>query len=427
MAELVALTDLKIKNLKPREKEYDIRDAATPGLRVRVSKAGLITFRWMAKINGKNIVKTLGRYPAMTLGKARKVLEREKVLHRHAVDGEIIQGEEQVETVEQLSRQFYEKRILPHREVPEEVERVLRLWINPVIGNRKLNTLTTKTCSAVVENCVKAGYPSRAGKVLQVLKQMLDHAAINGDIDINPASPLKAKNLGIHTNVSTRSLSAKEIKEFHLALDSHKRLSVLSKLALKILLLTAVRTNELLKAKWENVDFVNRRWIIPISDQKLTKKQKQTARPFVVPLSDQAVELFKALQAITGSKQYVLATDSKQGRLTDKVLLRAVTRMLTLKAVKDEETGEKKPRLEMEHFSPHDLRRTCRSHLGEALGVDHHIAERCLNHSLGKITATYDQGAYLEQRTDIMQRWANQVDIYCSDDEKVVSLNQGAA
>jgi integrase len=54
--------------------------------------------------------------------------------------------------------------------------------------------------------------------------------------------------------------------------------------------------------------------------------------------------------------------------------------------------------------SPHDLRRTMRTHLGK-LRVPLHIVERCLNHSLGRIVQTYDQGDYLDERREALEKW----------------------
>ncbi|MFI0458770.1 MAG: hypothetical protein ACH254_14320, partial [Candidatus Thiodiazotropha endolucinida] len=72
-------------------------------------------------------------------------------------------------------------------------------------------------------------------------------------------------------------------------------------------------------------------------------------------------------------------------------------------------------------FSPHDLRRTMRTHLGK-MRIPPHIAERCLNHSLGRIVDTYDQGDYLEERRSALDKWAVLIDVMVSDESNVVSM-----
>jgi len=411
MAKLVALTDLKLRRLKTKDKIYEIRDAGSPGLRIRISPSGSISFRWTRRVGNSTKVSTLGSYPHLSLAEARKKHEKEKAIHRDSlIDGYGDIGKRTV-TVSELAELFYQQRILPHRERPEEVRSVLDRWILPQIGKKKLLMLSTQVCAAVVITVVNEGYAPRAGKVLAILKQMLDHAAVTGAIEINPATPLKAKNLGVANNVRDRSLESQEIKVFFKALDAHKRLSELTRIALKLLLYTGVRTGELLKSKWADIDFTNKTWTIPVANQKMSKERRQKARPFVVPLSKQAELLFKDLSCITSNSPYVFASDSKTGRLGDKALNVALRRMF------------ESEKITIPTFVPHDLRRTFRTHIGTTLRISNHIAERCLNHSLGKIVDTYDAGDYLEDRKEILQKWADRVDIYISDDETIVELS----
>lgn len=413
MAKQIALTDAKLKHLKPKDQPYEVRDAAAPGLRVRVYPSGTKVFRWMAKNTaGKNIVTTLGKYPQLSLAKARKQLEDEKLKHEVRRMGEGIDGEDDVKTVEQLAEAYYKHRILPYRKRPENVRSILDKWILPTYGKRKLNQVTTGSCRQMVLAVVKAGYAPRAAKVLAVVKQMFRFAVGNGHMDIDPAASLEGDNLGVVKNVRNRALSADEIQAFMLALDQHTRLSVQTRIALKILLLTAVRTGELLKAKWKNVDLEAKTWTIPVSDQKLTKKAEQKARPFVVPLSDQAVTLFEEARRAAGRSPYVMASHSKTGRIDDKALGHVMRAMF------------RQGRLEMDTFTPHDLRRTCRTHLSK-LRVPPHVAERCLNHSLGAIQDVYDTHDYLDERREAMQRWADQVDVYLGAVENVRELRYG--
>ena len=104
---------------------------------------------------------------------------------------------------------------------------------------------------------------------------------------------------------------------------------------------------------------------------------------------------------------WVMASESESGHYSEKTLGKAMRRLFILEV--ESEEGEKGRVLTIEHATPHDLRRTMRTHLGETLGVEPHIAERCLNHSLGKLTATYDKGEYLEQRRNAMSLWADWV------------------
>jgi integrase len=108
--------------------------------------------------------------------------------------------------------------------------------------------------------------------------------------------------------------------------------------------------------------------------------------------------------------------DTAIGPVTDKSFGLAVRRLL----MKRHPNGELVLPLD-EPFSPHDLRRTCRTGLS-ALKIAPHIAERCLNHSLGRITETYDTHDYLDERRAALQKWADQVDRYVTPPANVIDL-----
>jgi len=142
----------------------------------------------------------------------------------------------------------------------------------------------------------------------------------------------------------------------------------------------------------------------------------------VVALSDQ-------LKMLAGKSLWVMASDTESGHYNDKALSKAMRRLFALKSPDPDPETDKKtmPLLPIPTATPHDLRRTLRTQMGEVLKVEPHICERCLNHSLGKLTQTYDTGAYLEQRREAIERWADQVDLYVSQHDNVVILSKEAS
>jgi len=62
-----------------------------------------------------------------------------------------------------------------------------------------------------------------------------------------------------------------------------------------------------------------------------------------------------------------------------------------------------------QRWTLHDFRRTFRTGLAE-LGIDYHVAERCIDHVVGSTAAqTYDRWAYLEEKRDGLERWAKRL------------------
>ena len=167
------------------------------------------------------------------------------------------------------------------------------------------------------------------------------------------------------------------------------------RLALRILLLVGVRTGELLKARWADVELEAAIWTIPVENQKLNPKQIADAKPWIVPLAPDVLALFRELKKIAGRSPWVVSSDkAEEGHVTEKALSHAVRGLFDAKLLE----------LPGGRCTPHDLRRTLRTKLGD-LVVALHVAERCLNHSLGRIAQTYDHYDYLKERRDALEKW----------------------
>ena len=418
-------TTKKLDSLKPDEKEYEIGDSGHPGLRLRVAPTGKKVFRWRYKKVGSNKwgVKTLGEYSkAFGISAARAKLDRLKKEHKHRLDtGQV---ESPVTTVSELADVFYTRRIEKQRRCPGDALRIIDNDIKPKLGKYKLDAITAPTIGNMVTSVVERGAASHAKKVLALVKQMFGFGESLGYIQYNPAASLKGENLNVEANVRDRYLTTDEIKKLWKALDRMPRMSETMKIAFRVLLLTGVRSGELLKAHWENVDLDKGEWTIPVEDQKLTIKQAQKAKPFVIAIPPMAVDLFKQLkeyanQVAKDRKQesvFVMASlTSESGRYEDKSIGHACRRMLTQKV-------DKKQILDIPAFTPHDLRRTLRTHLSETLDIQPHVAEKCLNHSLGRIEAVYNQATLYDQRKEALERWADYLSRVVSDGTKVVEL-----
>lgn len=431
-----------IEALKSRAQRYELADPMTPGLVLRVHPSGVRSFRWYVRSLARVVVIgpfSVSEQPAhVTLRQAKDWLARLKEARtageaqlnevlaqlRAHLEPPKVDAVPEEETLGAVAEEFYKRRIVPHRRHPKNARRILDIDILPPLRARSLATLTTRDCAAVVERVVDRGATVHAGKVLVLLKQLLRFAQARGYTDRNPADPLDPKDLGVVSNMSNRALTAEEIPLFWEALDAVGApvpirrpdprtgkvqtyeqcvltITPATRAALKLLLLTAVRTGELLKARWEHVDFKAKTWTIPVANQKLTKTQESRARPFVIALAPTAIALLQELQKMAGESPWVMASPgAKLGRYTDQALSHAMRRL---------QEGTK-PVLAFPGgpASPHDLRRTARTHLSR-LKVPDWIAERVLNHSLGKIVATYDQHDYFDERREALQLWSEYV------------------
>ena len=421
-----------LDNLKPKAARYELPDNGKSGLRLRVEPSGRMSFVWYYKDGPKTKVLTLGRYGngegCISLKTAREDLDKAKDRHREGERPGL--SPDAPKTVSELAEIFYDRRILPHRTRPDVVRAILDNDIIPKMGSRKLQTLTAPTISAMVESVVDRGAATHAGKVLAVAKQLFKFAESRGYIDRSPAYSLDRKDLGVVDNIRDRHLDASEIRAVWRALNLAPRLSVQIHNGLKILLLTGVRTGELLKAQWKDIDLDKGEWFIPEENSKTTA--------WTVPLVPVVVQRFRELQDIAGKSPWVMVSTSKTsktGRIDEKAPGHAFRRLFEVK-IKDRETSEKVSLLAIPACSPHDFRRTLRTHLddlkmvdpetGDKRSIEPHIAEKCLNHSLGRIEKTYNKNTLLKQRRAALEAWADFVDLVVHDRDNVAVIG-GAA
>ncbi|HEX8909182.1 MAG TPA: tyrosine-type recombinase/integrase [Anaeromyxobacteraceae bacterium] len=441
-----------IEAAQPREKDYELPDSAAPGLCLRITKVGKDgrsggskVFRWYVTSLGRVI--TIGRWSKtsrpgyVTLAEARTWLERLKEAHKAGTLEEVLAELEATRpargraareataaaevaplTVKLLAADFM-KHIERRRKRPEPVRSVLDADLLPALGDRPVASITPLDVRHVVDAVVARGAATHAGKVLAIARQLFRFAQGRSDVASNPAEPLDADALGVVNNICDRYLLPDEIGAFWQALDKVKGMTPTVRIALRLLLLLGVRSGELLQAEWSEVDFDAATWTVPVEHQKLTRKQEREARPFVVPLAPAALELFRQLEAAAksiGGSRYVLASFHGAGApLTEKSLNHAMRRLFT---------GETPAlKFEGERPTPHDLRRTMRTYLGDKLGVPPHVAERCLNHSLGRIAKTYDQGDYLAERRAALEKWSAYVERLVAPAEASVAFLPAAA
>ena len=305
-------------------------------------------------------------------------------------------------TVSELCEVFYKDRILPHLRRPDAVLQVIEHDINPVIGNKLINTLSTVAVVHCVKCVVDRGAVAHAGKVTAILKQLFKFAEGRGYIDRSPAYALDKKDLGIVMPKRERFLNANEFKPVWDAISNAPKTSLPVKNGLKVLMLTGLRTGELIKAKWANINFDKKALFIPKEDTK-------TLEAWTVPLTYEVIALIKDLQGL--DPVYIFA--GKNGMMTDKVLGRAMRRFF--------ESGA----LTIEKVRPHDFRRTIRTHL-EQLNVQPHIAEKCLNHSLGAINAVYNKNTYLDERREALERWETFFMLQVNPRQNVIHIKQAS-
>jgi len=172
--------------------------------------------------------------------------------------------------------------------------------------------------------------------------------------------------------------------------------------ALKIAPLVFVRPGELRKAEWQEIDLEAALWTIPAEKMKMK-------RPHLVPLSSQAVKILEDMYPLTGHGLYVFPSVRTDKRPISENTLNVALRRLGYS--KDEMTA-------------HGFRTTASTLLHE-MGWKSEVIEMQLAHrDRNKIRGVYNKAQYLDERRDMMQKWADYLD-GLKDGARVIPIRQG--
>lgn len=386
---VMKFTDTYIRNLKPQQKWFEQIEFS--GLGIRVMPGGGKSWIFRFTFDGKRYKMTLGKYPGIGLKEARELMLDAEHLKEQGINP-IEYAKQQLaksdNTVKKLALSWYTHYVEKHLKRPLTVKKQIDGDITLLLGDWVLDELETKHITQALDKIVKRGASVHANRVLSSLKQMFGYAVSRGTMSTNPASNIRARDIGGHEKPRERVLSLDEIKSLWLFLDGNdSQMAPQTRIAIKIILLTGVRTAELRLAKWSEINFDESLWTIPALHSKASMVHK-------VHLSDLTKQLFLQLKSLSRS-DYVLTGIDYCHPLTENALPRAIKRI--------------QERVGISEWTAHDLRRTFATQLGEALQIDPVVIEKCLGHKMPRIMATYNRNEMLPQRKEALEQWAHYI------------------
>lgn len=405
------LTDVKLRSLKPGEKQYKVPDR--DGMYVAVLSSGGISFRYDYRLNGRRETLVIGQYGpgGIGLGQARERLVEAKRLVAAGVSpaSEKQRAKQAIraqKTVEQICRDWLDA--APMADSTRNMRQsAIERDIVPNLGRRLPQELTTDDVRQLCDRIVARGAPSTAVFVREILSMAFIWAIERGAKFGNPAGAIRPSSIASF-RPRERSLS---IEEIGIAFRLFERVPTMPtlRLALKLVLLTMVRKGELIDATWPEIDFVAATWTIP-------KERMKARRAHVVYLSQQALDIMIALKTCAGESPYLLPSRYD----SDKPISRATLNQVTASAVRIARDEQ----LPLENFTVHDLRRTASTILHEA-GYNSDWIEKCLAHEQRGVRSVYNKAEYAEQRRKMLQDWADMVDGFIAG-AKVIPIGRAA-
>lgn len=395
----MALTAAQVLQAKPTEKTQKLFDGG--GMFLEVTPSGGKRWRLKYRFGGKENLLSLGIYPKTSLKAARQHgVDAHKLLEK-GIDPSQARKAEKISikvaaanTFEHLALEWHTAKksgwSTSHTDTClARMKRDLFPWL----GARPLTELKPPEIMVVLKKVEGRGSIETAHRCKGLVSQVFDYAIATGRADTNPAqalgAALKSKVGGKHPAIVEPGRFGQMLRD----IDGYAG-SPITVAALKIHALTFQRPGEVSGMTWEELDLDGGWWVIPSVRVKRIKKLKVNGEPHYVPLSRQAIEVIRELQPITGDYNFVFPGEHK-GRCISENTARSALRSMGY----------------TDH-TPHGFRASARTMAREQLRIDKEVIERAIAHgSTEELGGSYDRTQYLADRIELMQSWADYLDV----------------
>jgi integrase len=387
------LTDTAVKKAKPGPKPVKLSDGK--GLYLLVNPIGSKLWRWKYRVLGKEKVMSLGAYPDVSLAQARDGLDNARKLLATGNDPMAKRKADKVASLtaaensfEQVARKWW-AHWKPARSEQHAAQVMRRFEANvfPQIGKRPVSEIQPPELVTMLKSIEARGVNDLAKRAHQTSSQVFRYAVAHGVATRNPATDIKPSDvLASRQKKNLARIHGKELPDLLRHIDAYQGTAV-TRLAMKLMALTFVRTTELIGARWNEFDLKAARWDIPMERMKMRT-------PHLVPLSVQAVGVLKTLHLITGHGPMLFPGERDHEKsMSNNTILKALERM----GYKGRMTG-------------HGFRGVASTLLHE-MGFNHaHIELQLAHQERDPVSAAYNHATYLRERAKLMQHWADYLD-----------------
>lgn len=388
------LSAMQIKQSKPTEKDYKLFDGE--GLFLLIKKNGSKHWRLKYRFLGTEKLLAIGSYPLLSLQEAREVkIEARKLLLNgidpvaHKKEGKLDATVNAQNTFKVIALEWFENRkSIWKPNYADEVLKRLDEDIFPQIGKMPIKDIEPPVLLATIRKIEKRGALDLARRQLQKCGEIFRYAIATGRATRDPSNDIR-EALKPVKKAHFAAIEVEDLPEFVKALNANKgRLYQTTQNALWLIMLTFVRTGELINAKWSEIDFERNRWVIPAERMKM-------GREHIVPLASQAIEILHKQKIISGQWEHIFPSPVKPRQpISNNTILGALKRM----GYQGRMTG-------------HGFRSLAMGTIKQELGYRHEVVDRQLAHApKSKIDKAYDRASFLDERTKMMQEWANYLD-----------------
>lgn len=384
------LTESKVKAAKVADDKKPLKLFDGGGLFLYVTHAGK-HWRIKYRVSGKERIHSIGPYPVIGLKEARvKAAELKRVL----LEGGDPATEKRKRKQEALAAESfaawatrwltsYKAGVKPA--TLSKTQMIMETCLLPFVGARPIGELSTLEIVELIRDTEQRRSPIVAAKALQIASTVFSYAATSGAIQANPAAQLGGI-VALPAVQHHPAMAARDVPEFLHRLEE-AQMSDGAKQALRLIIFTMLRINEVAEGRWEEIDFNAKEWRIPAERMKKNREH-------VVPLSRQAEAVLLELKAAAGHSPFILPSKTKP--LAQGIHVSGITASMRKMGYEGKAT-------------PHGFRATISTALNEKGFTPDAIELQLAHMETNKVRATYNKAMRLQERREMLQWWADSI------------------
>lgn len=388
------LTDIAIRNAKPREKVVKLSDGG--GLQLWIEPKGAKLWRLAYRFDGKQKKLAIGPYPAIDLRAARAKREEAKNLLREGKDpgaekrlAKLTAAASREATFEVVASDLRAQKVVSKKAQTTIDKYDWHITLAaPDLAKRPIAEISAAEVLAVLRKVEARGRLETARRLRSIVGQVFRFAIATQRAKDDPTVALR----GALTPPVVKSRAAiTERTAFGAllrAVDGYEG-ARLTTAALKLVALLFPRPGELRWAEWPEFDFAQAVWTVPAGRMKMR-------RPHAIPLPSQALAILEEVRRISGNGRYLFPSERSVERPMSENTLNAALRRLGYS--KDDHTA-------------HGFRASASTLLNESGMWSADAVERALAHEEeDKSRRAYARGQYWDERVRMAQWWADYLD-----------------
>lgn len=401
------LTETKIKQANPKDKDYALGDGNGLQLRIRINGSKLWMFIYTHPFTKKRVTMGFGPYPEVSLAQARKMtLEARELV---AIDKDPKEEREVTRyqqraatehTLEKVAEAWFDlKKESVTQPYAEDIWRSLTLHVFPSIGSTPISKLTAPIAIELLRPLEAKGSLETVKRVSQRLNEIMTYAVNSGLIHANPLSGIRAV-FKKPKKQNMPALSPDELPELMVAI-ANASIKRITRALIEWQLHTMTRPIEAATTRWSDIDFNKKIWIIPA--ERMKKRRAHT-----VPLTEQALAVLEAVKPYSGHREYVFPADrNPRDHCNSQTANMALKRMGF--------AGR---------LVSHGMRSIASTTLNEE-GFEPELIEVALAHvDKDEVRSAYNRADYIERRRPMMDWWSEHIQQAATGSLSVAAVNK---